>query len=168
MPHKRNPITNERISGLARVVRGYAVPALENVVLWHERDISNSSAERVVLPDACILVDYMLGTFSRVVRDIRVNERRMAANFAASHRLYFSEKVLTALIEAGLSRSAAYALVQRNAMRSWETDVDFLVALNADQDVTAVLPSDTLAALFDPSSFLTHIDTAYERLGLEL
>jgi adenylosuccinate lyase len=166
MPHKRNPILNERISGLARVVRGYAVPALENVVLWHERDISNSSVERVILPDASTLVDYMLALMTSVITKLTVDEERMLANVSASHRLYFSEHVLTALIDRGLGRQQAYALVQRNAMKSWQSGEDFESVLAADPDITRLLPTVQLAAIFDLSRFTRYVDTAFERLGL--
>ncbi|HZU11789.1 MAG TPA: adenylosuccinate lyase [Chloroflexota bacterium] len=166
MPHKRNPILNERISGLARVVRGYAVPALENVVLWHERDISNSSVERVVLPDASILVDYMLAIFTRIITGMRVREDRMAANLETSHGLFFSEKVLTALIDAGFTRPEAYALVQRNALTSWETGEPFRVVLESDPEVVARLSPEQMDRLFDLNGFLHSIDVAFERLGL--
>ena len=166
MPHKRNPILNERISGLARVIRGYAVPALENVVLWHERDISNSSVERVVLPDSSTLVDYMLGLTVRIIKGMKVNESRMCSNLESSHGLYFSEKVLTALIEAGLSRQEAYSLVQRNAMRSWDAGEPFRETLEQDSDVTQYLDGEALNGIFDMTSFLRFIDTTFERVGL--
>jgi adenylosuccinate lyase len=166
MPHKRNPILNERIGGLARVVRGYAVPALENVVLWHERDISNSSAERVILPDASILSDYMLALFARIVEGMRVREDRMAANLESSHGLIFSEKVLTALIDTGLTRPQAYALVQRAALRSWQTGEPLRAILEADPEVTARLGPEAFDRIFDLGGFLHSIDVAFERLGL--
>jgi adenylosuccinate lyase len=166
MPHKRNPILNERISGLARVLRGYAVPALENVVLWHERDISNSSVERVILPDASTLLDYMLSVFTTIVRDMRVNEARMQQNVEASKGLFFSEKVLTALVEAGMGRQAAYRVVQRSAMRAWESNEDFRDLLAADEDVRTRISQESLQRLFDIETFLAHIDTTFERVGL--
>jgi adenylosuccinate lyase len=166
MPHKRNPILNERISGLARVVRGYAVPALENVVLWHERDISNSSVERAILPDASTLVDYMLALQTRIVRDMKVNEQRMRANLASSHGLVFSEKVLTALIDAGMSREEAYGIVQRAAMQTWETGEPLRRILERDEDITSRIPPETLDRLFDLSTFLKHLDATFERLDL--
>jgi adenylosuccinate lyase len=166
MPHKRNPILNERISGLARVVRGYAVPALENVVLWHERDISNSSAERVILPDASILADYMTSLLTRILRGTRVNAERMRQNLDASNELYFSEKVLIGLIESGLSRPEAYKLVQRSAMRSWQTGEPFRSVLEQDPEVSAHLTAAHLDALFNLDGFLEYIDEAYARLGL--
>jgi adenylosuccinate lyase len=166
MPHKRNPILNERISGIARVVRGYAVPALENVVLWHERDISNSSVERVILPDSSTLVDYMLGLTTRIVAAMTVNEDRMKANIESSHGLYFSEKVLTALVEKGMSRQDAYAVVQRCAMRSWSTGERFRDIVEREPEITGRISASELSALFDPAPFLAHIDTAFQRLGL--
>jgi adenylosuccinate lyase len=166
MPHKRNPILNERISGLARVLRGYAVPALENVVLWHERDISNSSVERVVLPDASTLCDYMLALFTRIVDGMTVNEQRMAENVEASHGLFFSEKVLTALIEAGMSRPDAYALVQRDAMESWQTGRPFRDIVRGDSQVMSRLLPEDVERCFDLAAFLHSIDTAFERVGL--
>lgn len=166
MPHKRNPILNERVSGLARVVRGYAVPALENVVLWHERDISNSSVERVILPDSSILVDYMLATTERIIAGMRVRTDRMANNIDASHGLFFSEKVLTALVESGLSRPDAYSLVQRDAMRSWDSGEPFEQIVRADPEVTSRLTPAALDSVFDQRAFLRHIDVAFDRLGL--
>jgi adenylosuccinate lyase len=166
MPHKRNPILNERISGLARVIRGYAVPALENVVLWHERDISNSSVERIILPDASTLVDYMLGLLTRIVRDMRVDEERMRRNVELTGGLHFSEKVLTALIESGLDRQAAYKVVQRNAMQSWETGRPLRQLLDADDEVRERLDAEALDHAFDLAPLLAHIDVAFERLGL--
>jgi adenylosuccinate lyase len=167
MPHKRNPILNERISGLARVIRGYAVPALENVVLWHERDISNSSVERVILPDASTLVDYMLALFTRIVSGMTVREDRMAQNMNSAHGLYFSEHVLTALIDAGMSRQEAYKLVQRSAMQSWRNGEPFRMLLEHDPEITSRLTPHQLDEIFDPGSFLRYIGTAFERLGLE-
>ena len=167
MPHKRNPILNERISGIARVVRGYAVPALENVVLWHERDISNSSVERVILPDASTLVDYSLGLLTTIVRTMRVNEERMRRNLDSSHGLFFSEKVLTGLIEVGLSRPDAYAVVQRNAMESWRSGESFREVIERDDAVTGRLSKSDLDSIFDPAPFLEHIDSSFIRVGLE-
>lgn len=166
MPHKRNPILNERISGLARVIRGYALPALENVVLWHERDISNSSVERVILPDASTLVDYMLGLMTTIVKGMKVSEERMRSNIEASHGLFFSEKVLTALVESGLSRPDAYQLVQRNAMQSWQSGEPFREVLERDTEATKRLSPEALNSAFDAGAFLQYIDAAFERLGL--
>jgi len=168
MPHKRNPILSERISGLARVIRGYVVPALENVVLWHERDISNSSVERVIIPDASTLADYMLATFTAVVKGLVVRRDRMARNLESSHQLFFSEKVLTALVERGMSRTDAYELVQRNAMESWRTGEPLRKLLDRDPAVTARLSPADLDEMFQIADFLLHIDTAFHRLGLDV
>src|SRR5207253_2143173 len=125
MPHKRNPVVAERICGLARVVRAAAVVGFENVALWHERDISHSSAERVVVPDAFLAVDYMLDRFTWLVEGLVVRSERMQSNLDASHRLFFSQRVLLALVESGLARDEAYRLTQRNAMRAWDEERDF-------------------------------------------
>jgi adenylosuccinate lyase len=166
MPHKRNPILNERISGLARVIRGYAVPALENVVLWHERDISNSSVERVILPDASTLLDYMLGLLTDILKGMRVRTDRMESNLELTHGLLYSERVLLALIESGLSRPDAYSLVQRSAMRSWETGEPLRGLLEGDPDVRNRLSEAALDTIFDQSHFLGSVDTALRRIGL--
>ena len=135
MPHKRNPIVSERICGLARVVRGNAVVGLENVALWHERDISHSSAERIVLPDAFLAVDYMLDRFAWLMEGLVVRTERMRENLDASHRLYFSQRLLLALVEAGRSRDDAYRLVQRHAMRAWDEGLDFPELVRADAEI---------------------------------
>ncbi len=162
MPHKRNPITCERISGLARVLRGNAVVALENVALWHERDISHSSAERVILADSTILADYILDRFSFVMEGLVVRPERMLQNLNASHGLPFSGRVLLKLVEAGLSREAAYDIVQRNAMRAWETDEQLRDLIAADPDAAAV-PASVLAEAFDLADFLRHVRVPFER-----
>ncbi|GAC1462022.1 MAG: adenylosuccinate lyase [Chloroflexota bacterium] len=166
MPHKRNPILNERISGLARVIRGFAVPALENVVLWHERDISNSSVERVVLPDASTLVDYMVATLTKILSGLTVNEERMKANLEHSHELFFSEHVLTALVHAGCGRQEAYGVVQRNAMESWRGGESFRSVLARDNDVNLFLSAAALDRIFDVSVFLRYVDTGLRRAGV--
>lgn len=166
MPHKRNPILNERVSGLARVVRGYAVPALENVVLWHERDISNSSVERVVLPDSSILTDYMLHLLSRIVDNMVVRQDQMAENMTESLGLYFSEKVLLALVERGLSRPDAYTLVQRAAMQTRATRTSFQEIVKQDPTIRAHLAASDIDGLFDLSPFLRYVDATFERCGL--
>ncbi len=125
MPHKRNPIVSERICGLARLVRGYALVGLENVALWHERDISHSSAERIVLPDAFLAVDYMLDRFAWLVEGLVVRPERMRANLEATGGLFFSQRLLLALVESGLDRDDAYRMVQRHAMRAWDEGLDF-------------------------------------------
>lgn len=166
MPHKRNPEKCERICGLARLLRGYAVSALENVALWHERDISHSSVERVILPDACILLDYMLDLFTYIVRGLQVYPERMRENLERSHGLVFSQRVLLALIEKGMSRQEAYKVVQANAMRAWEERRPYLDFLCEDPQVSALLSRDELASLFDYSYYLKHVDESFRRIGL--
>jgi adenylosuccinate lyase len=166
MPHKRNPELCERITGLARVLRGYAVTSMENVALWHERDISHSSTERIVFPDATLLLDYMLSLFTGVMDRLTVFPEHMRENLERSYGLVFSQRVLLALIDAGLSRQDAYAIVQRNAMKSWNDRVPFLGLLLADAEVTSRLPEDQLRPLFDYSFYLQNIGATYTRLGL--
>jgi len=166
MPHKRNPEKCERVAGLARVVRGHAVTALENVALWNERDISHSSTERIILPDGCGLLHYMLTLFTSIVDGMLVYPERMRENLELTQGLGFSQRVLLALIEGGLSREDAYDLVQRNSMRAWEERTPFLRLLAADQEVTRVLDPDELEKLFDYAYYTRHIDVAFERLGL--
>ena len=165
MPHKRNPIVAERICGLARVVRSAAVVALENVALWHERDISHSSAERVVLPDAFLALDYMLDRFAWLVGGLVVDAGRMRRNLEASHGLVFSQRVLLALVAAGLARDEAYRLVQRSALRAWDEERDFRALLEADPDVAGRLGAEGLAAAFDLADALRHVDLLFERLA---
>ena len=161
MPHKRNPIVSERICGLARVVRGAAVTGLENVALWHERDISHSSAERIVLPDAFLAVDYMLDRFAWLVEGLVVRAERMRENLDSSHRLYFSQRLLLALVEANLSRDDAYRLVQRHAMRAWDEGLDFPELVRADAEVAGRVDLD---AVFDLDAYTQHVDVVFERL----
>jgi adenylosuccinate lyase len=164
MPHKRNPVVSERICGLARVVRAAAVVGLENVALWHERDISHSSAERVVLTDAFLAADYMLDRFAWLVEGLVVRPERMRRNLEASHGLYFSQRILLALVAAGLARDEAYRLVQRNAMRAWDEEQDFRSLVQADPDITSVLDRDAFAEAFDLSAYTRHVDVVFERL----
>ena len=171
MPHKRNPEKCERISGLARLFRGYTSAALENVALWHERDISHSSVERVILPDACILLDYMLDMFTWIVRGLRVYPENMRRNLELTQGVIFSQRVLLALIDKGLGREEAYKLVQRNAMRAWEADArrertPFLDLLCEDEGVARHLSRDELTSLFDYGFYLKHVDESFRRIGL--
>ena len=161
MPHKRNPVVAERICGLARVVRGAAVVGLENVALWHERDISHSSAERVVIPDAFLAVDYMLDRFTWLVDGLVVREERMRRNLEASHYLFFSQRVLLALVESGLPRDDAYRLVQRNAMRAWDEELDFRELVRADDEIAGRVDLD---AVFDLDVYTRHVDIVFARL----
>jgi adenylosuccinate lyase len=161
MPHKRNPVVAERICGLARVVRGAAVVGLENQPLWHERDISHSSAERVVIPDAFLAVDYVLERFAWLVEGLRVSPERMRRNLDASHGLFFSQRLLLALVESGLARDDAYRLVQDHAMRAWEEERDFPALVRDDATIAGRTDLDTV---FDLSAYTRHVDTVFERL----
>jgi len=161
MPHKRNPILSERICGLARVVRGAALTGLENVALWHERDISHSSAERIVVPDAFLAVDYMLDRFAWLVEGLVVRPERMRENLDASHRLYFSQRLLLALVESGLSRDGAYRLVQRHAMRAWDEGLDFPELVRADAEVAGRVD---LESVFDVAAYTRNVGVVFDRL----
>jgi adenylosuccinate lyase len=166
MPHKRNPEKCERISGLARVLRGHSVTALENVALWHERDISHSSTERIIFPDSCLALDYMLSLFTDIMDRLIVYPENMRENLERSYGLVFSQRVLLALIETGLSRQDAYRLVQRNAMRAWRERVPFRTLLEEDPDVAERLAGDKLDELFDYGFYLRNIGATFDRLGL--
>ncbi len=161
MPHKRNPVVAERICGLARVVRGAAVVGFENVALWHERDISHSSAERVVIPDAFLALDYMLDRFVWLVDGLVVRPERMLRNLEASHFLFFSQRVLLALVQSGLGRDDAYQLTQRNAMRAWDEELDFRELARADDEIAQRVDLD---AVFDLDAYTRHVDTVFDRL----
>jgi adenylosuccinate lyase len=165
MPHKRNPVVAERLSGLARVVRAAATVGLENVALWHERDISHSSAERVVLPDAFLALDYMLDRFAWLVDGLVVDAERMRRNLDASHGLVFSQRVLLALVASGLSRDDAYRLVQRHALKAWDEERDFHELVASDPEIAARLDRSSLAAAFDLEDAVRHVDVLFERLG---
>ena len=163
MPHKRNPVGCENVCGLARVVRGHVQAGLENVALWHERDISHSSVERVILPDATILCDYMLARITKILDGLLVYPERMRQNMAITRGLIYSQAVLLALTDAGLERDVAYAIVQRNAMRTWGGTTPFRELLEADSELTAVLDNAALDACFDPERFLIHVDEILRR-----
>jgi adenylosuccinate lyase len=164
MPHKRNPVVAERICGLARVVRGAAVVGLENVALWHERDISHSSAERVVIPDAFLALDYMLDRFGWLVEGLVVRPEQMRRNLEASHGLFFSQRLLLALVESGLERARAYELVQRQAMRAWEEEQDFAELVRSDPEITKALHAAALDSVFDLGAYTRHVDVVFDRL----
>ena len=166
MPHKRNPELAERICGLARLVRGHSVTALENVALWGERDISHSSAERIILPDACLALDYILSIFTRVVADLRVYPERMWANVEGTKGLVFSQRVLLALVDKGLAREDAYAIVQRNAMRGWDYGEDFRELIKSDPEVSPYLSREEVDEFFDYGYYTRYIDDTFQRLGL--
>ena len=166
MPHKRNPELSERICGLSRLIRGHSVTALENVALWGERDISHSSAERIIFPDSCLALDYILGIFTRIIRDLRVFPDRMWANLESSRGLIFSQQVLLALVDRGLPREDAYQIVQRNAALSWDRNEDFRVLVKSDQEALAYLSSQELDQIFDYGYYTRYVDEIYRRLGL--
>jgi adenylosuccinate lyase len=164
MPHKRNPKVAERISGLARVVRAASIVGLENMALWHERDISHSSAERVVLPDAFLALDYMLDRFTWIVEGLVVYPERMERNLWASHGLFFSHRLLLALVEGGAERGDAYRLVQRNAMRAWDEELDFAELVRGDPEIAASLDAAALEHVFDLGATVANLDRTFDRL----
>ena len=164
MPHKRNPVLTENLTGLARMVRSYAMPAMENVALWHERDISHSSVERMIAPDATVTLDFALARLAGVIEKLLVYPDNMQANMDRYRGLIHSQRVLLALTQAGLSRENAYRLVQRNAMKTWEQGKDFLEELLADEDVTAALSPDKIRARFDLGYHTRHVDTIFGRV----
>lgn len=168
MPHKRNPVASENMSGLARILRGNALVALENIPLWHERDISHSSAERVILPDSTILLDYMLARFTRVIKDLVVYPDNMRDNMDIYGGVIFSQAVLLSLVDkGGMSREDAYTLVQRNAHAAWNTkDGNFKVNLLADAEVMNHLDQDDVEQCFNPAAYLRNVDRVFERLGI--
>ncbi|MBD2057121.1 adenylosuccinate lyase [Oculatella sp. FACHB-28] len=167
MPHKRNPIRSERLTGMARIVRGHAVAAIENVALWHERDISHSSVERVILPDACILTHYMLVEITDLVKNLLVYPENMQRNMNRYGGVVFSQKVLLALVDKGLSREEAYAVVQSCAHTAWNTPSgDFHALITQNPTVTAHLSAEEIEACFDPQQHLKHLDTIYQRLNI--
>jgi adenylosuccinate lyase len=161
MPHKRNPVVAERICGLARVVRAAAVVGFENIPIWHERDISHSSAERVVVPDAFLALDYMLDRFTWLVEGLIVDVERMRRNLESSHGLFFSQRVLLALVDAGLSRDEAYRLVQRHALQAWDDERDFRELVRADAEIAGRID---LEAVLDADAYTRHVETIFERL----
>ena len=165
MPHKRNPVRCERITGLARVIRGNLQAALENVALWHERDISHSSAERVILPDSTIALDFMLADLAEVLVSLRVYPERMRENLDAGGGLAYSQSVLLALVDAGLSRDDAYRIVQEAAAAAWDGEADFRTELTARAEVAERLSTDELEALFDPARYLRNLDVVFDRLA---
>jgi adenylosuccinate lyase len=167
MPHKRNPITCEQISGLARLLRGNAQAALENVALWHERDISHSSVERVIVPDSCILLDHMLAKFTGIIDKLIVYPENMKANMDITHGLLYSQPVLLALTRKGMKREDAYRIVQRSAMDVWRSKKNFKEMLAADPEVAAVLTPADLDEAFDPAKSLQNVDYIFRRVGLD-
>lgn len=166
MPHKRNPELCERICGLARVIRGHALASLENIALWHERDISHSSTERIILPDSCLALDYMFSVFTFVMKGLTVDSETMRRNIEVTRGLVFSQRVLLALIGKGLTREEAYAIVQENATEAWQGKKSFLALLQADRRIADQLSRHELESLFNYDYYLKYVATVFERLGL--
>jgi adenylosuccinate lyase len=169
MPHKRNPEKAERVCGLARVLRGYAVTAMEDIALWHERDISHSSAERIILPDAAATLHYMLWLFGQIMAGIEIDEKQMRENLEMTRGLIYSSRILLALVDKGLDRQTAYKLIQQNAQKVWRNQdqgMGLLAMLKADPLVMSRITAEELDAIADPQAYLTYIDTAFSRLGL--
>ncbi|QFG00297.1 adenylosuccinate lyase [Psychrobacillus glaciei] len=166
MPHKRNPIGSENMVGLSRLIRGYMMTAYENVALWHERDISHSSAERVILPDATIALNYMLNRFSNIVKNLTVFPENMKRNMDSTLGLIYSQRVLLALIDKGLARETAYDTVQPLAMQAWESQTAFRTFVDADEKITSLLTKENLDDCFDYNYHIQHVDMIFERLGL--
>lgn len=164
MPHKRNPVGCENLSGLARIVRSNAIAAIENIALWHERDISHSSVERVIIPDSTILVDYMLNRLKGILKDMHVYPERMKTNMNKSYGLYNSQRVLLALTEKGVTREDAYTLVQRNAMESWKEGVSFMKLLQKDREITKYLSHKEIEEVFDLHYYLRNVDYIFGRV----
>jgi adenylosuccinate lyase len=164
MPHKRNPVGSENLTGLARLVRSNAIASLENVALWHERDISHSSVERIIIPDSTILIDYMLDRLTGILRDLFVYPQKMQANIDRSYGLYNSQRVMLALVEKGVSREESYSMVQRNAMESWQKGTSFMTLLQKDSDIGRYLSPQEIEELFDLKYYLRNIDFIFGRV----
>ncbi|MFW5786875.1 MAG: adenylosuccinate lyase [Halanaerobiales bacterium] len=167
MPHKKNPIVCERITGLARVVRGNVIPGLENIALWHERDLTHSSVERVVLPDSSILVDYMLQKFKMVLNELKVNKDNMKDNLNRTHGLIFSQRLMLALMDKGLKREKAYEMAQHNALAAWENERDYKELIIEDEEIKKYLDKEEIENIFNYDFFIKEIDRIYKRLGFE-
>ena len=165
MPHKRNPELSERICGLARLIRGHALTSLENVALWGERDISHSSAERIIFPDTCLALDYMISIFIRVIEGMTVYSDRMEQNLKSGKSVFFSQKVMLNLVDAGMSRENAYKIVQTLALKSVDENVDFQELVSTNIDVNKLLSSSDIDTLFDHNQYLVHLDEIFDRLG---
>ena len=166
MPHKRNPIGSENMTGLARVIRGHMVTAYENVSLWHERDISHSSAERIIAPDTTILVDYMLNRFGNIVKNLTVFPENMKRNMGSTFGLIFSQRAMLTLIEKGMTREQAYDLVQPKTAQSWDNQVDFKPLLEADPEITSRLSQEEIDEIFNPVYYTKRVDEIFDRIGL--
>ena len=166
MPHKRNPELTERICGLARLIRGHAVTSMENVALWGERDISHSSAERLIFPDSCLALDYITNLLNEVIKGLVVHKERMLANMELTKGLVFSQKTMLLLVEKGLSRESAYEIVQENSMKTWDESGDFRSLISSDQRVVELVTASELESLFDYEKYTEFVDDIYEKAGL--
>ena len=166
MPHKRNPITGERLSGLARVIRGNAIAGFENVALWHERDISHSSVERIILPDSCILLDYMLATLTKLVSGLQIYPQNMQKNLKITKGLCFSQSILLELTRRGLERKSAYEAVQRAVTAAWNGQGDFLTEVKKISEITSVIPPAELEGLFSLDQHFRYVDLKFKNVGL--
>jgi adenylosuccinate lyase len=166
MPHKRNPIVCERVAGLARLLRSNALAAMENVALWHERDISHSSVERIIIPDSCVLLDFILADMTKIIDKLLVYPEHMARNLNATHGLIFSQEVLLALTKKGMKREDAYRIVQEQAMKVWQEEKEFKVLLLGSEEIMKFLSKKELDELFDPKRSLKHIDSIFEHAGI--
>jgi adenylosuccinate lyase len=167
MPHKRNPDLSERVCGLARLIRGNSITGLENVALWHERDISHSSAERIILPDSCMALDYILNIFTGIVQGMTVFPDRMIANIESTRGLLFSQRVMLSLVNAGMSRDEAYKLAQSYAAKTWDEGADFRELIKNDTKVKELIEPSSLEELFDYTFYTQCVDALYERVGLD-
>jgi adenylosuccinate lyase len=168
MPHKRNPIVTERITGMARLLRANAMVAMENIALWHERDISHSSVERIIIPDSTTLMDYMLNKMIFLLENMIIYPENMMKNLDKTGGLIYSQEVLLALVKKGVTREESYAMVQRNAMQVWELGKDFKLLLKSDKDISELLTEDEIDELFDLNKILININKVYKRLELEI
>ena len=166
MPHKRNPELTERVCGLARLIRGHSVTAMENVALWGERDISHSSAERLILPDACMALDYITDLLTGVIKDLRIYEDRMIENMELTRGLLFSQRTMLLLVEKGLTREEAYKIVQENSMKTWDDGLDFRELITNDGRVTDIVSGQELSELFDYSHYTKYVDDIFEKASL--
>ncbi len=167
MPHKKNPILSENISGLARILRGNALASMENVALWHERDISHSSVERVIGPDSTTILDFMLVRFTNVIKNLLIYPENMKENMGKTRGLYYSQKILLELTKKGLSREEGYSLVQRNALKAWEEKKDFKDTILADSEITKIIPGEEIEKYCTPVFFIRHVDDIFKRVFLK-
>ena len=166
MPHKRNPMTSERVAGLARVIRGNVIPALENVALWHERDLTQSSVERIIIPDSTTLLDYILNLFINVVSNLQVNKDSMQANVDKTLGLIFSQRVMLAVVNKGVARDTVYQWVQRNALKAWDEKIEFKELVKKDAELSQYLSIEEIDELFDYSYHTKHVDYIFARAGI--